>query len=170
MVPFLEFGLLVRQSRTEYNSVLCWINPSLPRTQGDFRYCRRAAPTSTRKIARRKQLTLVLSSSAAEVGSGRLRSDMDWALSCAGSARLKELSAALPAPARPRFRALMKASMMAADRSSGCSRATPLPPTSGNVDSSARKVASGPMAVVFKRGRRRRNGSGINVGEHSDER
>jgi hypothetical protein len=170
MVPFLEFGLLVRQSRTEYNSVLCWINPSLPRTQGDFRYCRRPAPTSTRKTHGRKQLTLMLSSSAAEVESGRLCSHKDWPFSCAGSARPKEPGAALPAPAGPRFKTLMKAPMMAADHSSGCSRATPLPPTSGNEGSSAKKVTSGPMAVVFKRGRRRRNGSGINLGEHSDER
>jgi hypothetical protein len=173
MAPFLEFGLLVSWSRAEYNLVLCWINQNLPRTQGDFRYRRRRQdqwePATTAKSAWRKQLTVALSSPAAEAESDRLRSNRCWACSCAGSARPRELSAALPTRANLRLRALMKAPVIGADRNCRRSCTTPrrLHPT---MKIHPQKSASGPMAAVFKRGRRRRNGSGIYVGEHSNER
>jgi hypothetical protein len=86
-----------------------------PESSRDARRCS-VSPTSedqrgrksTGKIARRKQLTVALSSSAAEMGDGRLRSNTGFACSWRGSVRLRELGATLPTRAKLRLKTLMR--------------------------------------------------------------
>jgi hypothetical protein len=171
MAPFQGFGLSVSWSHAEYNLVLCWIDRNLPTTQSDFRYCRprqdHLGPTSTDTIARREHLTAVLSSSTFEAESGWPGSNKRWARSCGGSVPLRELATGLPARAAPRLKTLMQVPGgrigIAGVRAQHRGRLRP------TIEFHPQKSATGPVAAVFERGKRRRNGSGIDVGEHSNE-